>query len=259
LRRWRFDDESRCGGCGLVELNDGRGILDLRGGTGGTGLGAIILLFVNEFIEGDGTIVLFVKRVCDTDDESLSVGVASPLLAGIGGCGRLLVRNDVVGFLSDVDAVVVVEGNFERFIFIFILVITVDFGLMEVKEDFGLIFVEVSEIWSRNVGDVRGKSVSSKLRESDFDATDNELLLRWSSRFDGIIKLLLICWWWFPLVKWYWCPYGFAVVEGDRYDRFLSATEIDGNCFLGNGVEPIVIAGIVWCADRRFSVELKHW
>lgn len=151
----------------------------MRGGTGGTGFGAIILLFVNEFIEGDGTIVLFVKRVCDTDDESLSAGVATPLLTGIGGCGRLLVRNDVVGFLSDVDGVVVVaESNFERFIFIFILVITVDFGLMEVKEDFGLICVEVSETLSRNVGDVRGKSVSSKLRESDFDATDNELLLR---------------------------------------------------------------------------------
>ena len=57
------------------------------------------------------------------------------------------------------------------------IVITVGFDLTEFNEVLFLL-VDGSERFSRNVDDVKGKSVSSKLSESDFDATDNELLLR---------------------------------------------------------------------------------
>jgi hypothetical protein len=48
-------------------LNDGRGILDLRGGTGGTDLVIVavvvaILLLVNELVEVDEIIDLFNER-----------------------------------------------------------------------------------------------------------------------------------------------------------------------------------------------------
>jgi hypothetical protein len=83
-----------------------------------------------------------------------------------------LVRNVAVGFFNGVEFVE--DGNFERFIFIF--VITVGLDLTEIDEDLFVLF-DVSERFSRNIGDERGKSVSSKLSESDFDATDNELAL----------------------------------------------------------------------------------
>ncbi len=182
LWRWIFVDKSLCGGWGfkdgLVPLNDGRGILDLRGGTGGTGLLVVIVeifVLVKEFVDVDGTIDLFIKRAWDIDVESLREGATSPLLTGIGGCGRPLVRNVAVGFFNGVEFVE--DGNFERFIFIF--VITVGLDLTEIDEDLFVLF-DVSERFSRNIGDERGKSVSSKLSESDFDATDNELALLWS-------------------------------------------------------------------------------
>lgn len=179
--RWRFVDESLCGGCGfkdgLVPLNDGRGILDLRGGTGGTGLFEgvdDILLLVKEFVDVDETRDLLSKRVWDIDVESLSEGATSPLLTGVGGCGRPFVRNVVGGFFNGVE--LFDEGNFERVI----LFNTVGLVLTELDDSFVDLF-DVSERFSRNVGDERGKSVSSKLSESDFDATDKELALRWST------------------------------------------------------------------------------
>jgi hypothetical protein len=131
------------------------------------------LLLLNELVDVDGTIDLFNKRVWDIDVESLREGATRPFLTGNGGCGRPFVRNVVAGFFNDVEFVE--GGNFERFIFI--LVITV--GLDLLTEFVGSLFVlfDVSERFSRNVGDERGKSVSSKLSESDFDATDNELAL----------------------------------------------------------------------------------
>lgn len=129
-----------------------------------------ILLLVKEFVDVDGTIDLFNKRVCDIDVESLSEGATSPLLTGVGGCGRPFVRNVVEGFFNGV--ALVDDGNFERVI----LLSTVGFDLIEPDESLFVLF-DVSERLSRNVDDERGKSVSSKLRESDFDATDNELAL----------------------------------------------------------------------------------
>jgi hypothetical protein len=64
-------EESRCGGRGFIDgleaLKDGRGILDLRGGTGGTDLLIVvvvveILLLVNELVEVDEIIDLFNER-----------------------------------------------------------------------------------------------------------------------------------------------------------------------------------------------------
>ncbi len=128
-----------------------------------------ILLLLNELLDVDETIGLFCKRVWDIDVESLREGATSPLLTGNGGCGRPFVRNAVVGFFNGVE-----DGNFERFIFI--LVITVGLDLTEF--DGGLfVLLDVSERPSRKVDDEREKSVSSKLSESDFDATDNELAL----------------------------------------------------------------------------------
>jgi hypothetical protein len=63
----------------------------------------------------------------------------------------------VVGFFNGVGFVE--DGNFERFIFI--LVITVGFDLTEFDAILFVLF-DVSERFSRNVGDERGKSVSSK-------------------------------------------------------------------------------------------------
>ena len=176
-------DESRCGGNGLggglVPVNDGRGILDFRGGTGGTGLLVAvvvvdeILLLFNELIDVDGTIDLLIERVCDIDVESFSEGAIRPFLTGNGGCGRPFVRNVVVDFLTDVEFVD--DGNFERFIFI--LVITTGLDLTRF-DGILLVLFDGLERPSRNVGDGRGKSVSSKLNESDFDVTDNELALR---------------------------------------------------------------------------------
>jgi hypothetical protein len=121
----------------------------------------------------DGTIDLFIERVCDTDVESLREGATSPFLTGNGGCGRPLVRNVVVDFFNGVGFVE--DGNFERFIFILVITIGLDLTGFD-----GILFVllDVLERPSRNVGDGRGKSVSSKLKESDFDAADNELALR---------------------------------------------------------------------------------
>lgn len=179
--RWVFVDESRCGGWGLNDglgpLNDGRGILDLRGGTGGTGLFVGILVLFNEFVEIEGTIDLFKLRVWVIEVESLRDGAINPLFIGRGGCGRPLVRKFVLGFFNDVERVNVVDGNFERFIFILVMIVGLDFTVFD-----GSLFVEVdvSGRSARKVGDGRGKSVSSRFKESDFDAIDNELALRWS-------------------------------------------------------------------------------
>ncbi len=132
-----------------------------------------ILLFANELVDVDAIIDLFNRRVWDTEVESLREGATSPVLTGNGGCGRPFVRNAVVGFFNGVE-----DGNFERFIFI--LVITVGFDLTEFDAILFVLF-DVSERFSRNVGDERGKSVSSKWSESDFDVVDNELALLWST------------------------------------------------------------------------------
>ena len=189
MGRWTLVEESRCGGGGFTDglepLNDGRGILDLRGGTGGTGFVIVvavvvavvvaILLLVNELVEVDEIMDLFNERAWEIDVDSLSDGATSPLLIGIGGCGRPLVRNVVLGFFNDVEFVV--DGNFERFIFI--LVMTVGLDLFKLEEILLAVF-DASDRFPRNVGVGRGKSVSSKFNESVFDVADNELALRWS-------------------------------------------------------------------------------
>jgi hypothetical protein len=156
---------------GLGPFNDGRGILDLRGGTGGTdllGVGVTILLLFNELFDIDGTIDLFNKRVWDIDVESLREGATSPLLIGTGGCGRPFVRNIVVGFFNGVED----DGSFNRLILILVITVGLDLTTFEVLFD-------VSVRPSRNVGDGRGKSVLSfKLSRSDFDAPDKVLALR---------------------------------------------------------------------------------
>lgn len=158
-------------------MNDGRGILDLRGGTGGTGLFVDniveILLFANELFDVDEARDLFNGRASDTDVDSLSDGATSPLFGGTGGCGRPLARNVAAGFFNA--AILVDDGTFDRLKFI--VLTTVGFDFIEV---IGIDFVltDVSDKPSRNVGDGRGKSESSKFNESDFDVTDNELTLR---------------------------------------------------------------------------------
>jgi hypothetical protein len=54
---------------------------------------------------------------------------------------------------------------------------TVGLDLFEFDEILFVLF-DVSDRPPRNVGDGRGKSVSSKFSESDLDAADNELALR---------------------------------------------------------------------------------
>jgi hypothetical protein len=132
------------------------------------------LLLFNELFDVDGTIDLLSERVWDIDVESLREGATSPLLTGNGGCARPFVRNVVVGFFNGVKFVE--DGNFDRFIFIF--VITIGLDLTGFDDGSLVVLFDISERPSRNVGDGRGKSVSSKLSESDFDVTDNELALR---------------------------------------------------------------------------------
>lgn len=225
LVRWELFEESRWGGWGLNDglgpLKDGRGILDFRGGTGGTDfvVGILeILLLLRELLEIDGTMVLFNPRVWDNDVDNFKEGAIKGVLIGKGGWARPLVRGVVVGFFND-DTVG--GGNFGRFIFILVMTVGLDFVAWD-----GVLWVEFDDSVRslRNPGDGRGKSVSSKFNESDFEATDKELALRWSrwkknewiemnlfskdlpSCLDGMMKLLLIWCEWFPLVKWYWCP-----------------------------------------------------
>jgi hypothetical protein len=168
----------------------GRGILDLRGGTGGTDLFATVVKIL-PLLEEMG---LVCGRIGDTGFESLRDGEVTPVLAGCC-CCWVFVRNDDV-----------VVGFFKRLIFIFVITDGLDLT----------VFVILLVSWRvlRKVGVGRERSVSSKFRESDFDVVDNELALRYSkqmdiywwkismnnipSRFVGIIKLLLICccsWW----------------------------------------------------------------
>ena len=158
-------------------MKDGRGILDLRGGTGGTGLvvGNIeeVFLLVNELFDVDETRDLFNGRASDTDVDSLIDGGTRPLFSGTGGCGRPLARNVVDGFFNA--AILVDDGSFVRLKFIVLTTVGFDF-VKVVGIDF--VLMDVSDKPSRNVGDGRGKSESSRFNESDFDVTDNELTLR---------------------------------------------------------------------------------
>jgi hypothetical protein len=152
LRSRIFVDESRWGSGGLKA---GRGILDLRGGTGGTDL---LLAAMIEILLGF-CIGLFCFGV-----ESLNEGGVSPFLIDNEDGGWGLLRNDVVGFFNNGGGG---GGCFERLIFILLLII-------------GLDLIWLVNLLLRKVDDGREKSVSSKLNESDFDAIDNELAL-WRS------------------------------------------------------------------------------
>lgn len=99
-------------------------------------------------------------------------GAIKALFIGKGGWARPFVRGAVLGFFNDVG---VDGGNFERFIFILEMTVGFDFVALD-----GILWFEFDESVRslRNPGDGRGKSVSSKFNESDFEATDKELALR---------------------------------------------------------------------------------
>ena len=95
---------------------DGRGILDLRGGTGGTGFVVDMesLLLLSELLDVETTRDLFNKPVWDIEVGSFNDGARRPVLTGRGGCGRALVRSGVVGFFNGVE--LGGELTLERFI-----------------------------------------------------------------------------------------------------------------------------------------------
>lgn len=130
----------------------GRGILDLRGGTGGTDL-----VLGKELI---GLVCLSIGA------EGLREGGGSPFLIDNEDWDWGVGRNDSEGFFSGNG------GCFEALIFVGVF--TIDLDLIR----FVVLFVLVR--LSRKVDDGGEKSVSSKFNESDFDVIDNKLALRWS-------------------------------------------------------------------------------